>query len=1138
MKRIFFIGIFIFYQFFSPLFKATCQEKPMKNQSTTTIFPLKSTKQTFLKGYEKTLSGGTMGYHSPYPSARSALLVRATTGVMAIEWETEAVRFEDGEKFIQFIWLAGLGSNMGEKQFDMFINDSPWFTFTTADEDEWIRPGTSNSQLSFKTVMKDRHNDRFGLMTLKFPVDKTKAGQELKIKIVGRNENSNAWVMIFQQGLSESVTIQQKTALIKKSGRLLQPVAFTILHVGEPSACTIKLGERQISLKLKQGYNSEIVEFPAVETEQQQPIQIFIGENEALNQSVTLLPVRKWRIYLVQHTHTDIGYTRPQTEILPEHVRYIDYALDYCDLTDNYPDDAKFRWTCEASWPVREYLKSRPPAQIERLKKRVAEGRIEITGMMFNMSEIADENVYVDFVNPIRLFKENGLPVKTTMQNDVNGAAWCLVDYFQDTGVEYLVMGQHGHRALAPFDRPTPFWWLSPSGNRLLVFRADHYMTGNMWGIGGNNLANIESALFEYLTSLENKNYPYEKIAVQYSGYFTDNSPPSTKPCDLIRSWNEMYEWPKLRSATAQEFLDFIKENHGDDIAALRAAWPDWWTDGFGSAANETAAARKTQSDMIANLGLLSMATFYGADLPGDIDHRITAVQDALLFYDEHTFGAAESISDPMAENSVIQWAEKSAYVWDAVKNSRLLKETGMGLMQPFLPKAEVPTLTIFNTLNWERSGLHEMYIDHEILPRDREFKIVDESGNQVLAQLLSSRADGSYWKLWVEKIPPLGFKTFRIEVSLEKKSRVENNSNPVLENEFYKLEFNPKTGAIKSIFDKEMKTELVDAACEWNLGQLIYERLTDRHQLELFRLDGFTRTSLREPKIETGASGDIWTSVEITGKLEGCDPEKQVRCEVRLFKKKKRIEFHFTIRKLPVIEPEGLYVAFPFKLPEGEIVYEAQGGLVVPGKDQLPGSSSDWHTVQNFASVKGRDGQIIISSDEIPLMQFGDINLGKFQYIAEVKQSYMFSWVLNNYWTTNFKASQEGELKWSYALTSTSDTSATAATRFGWENRVPFLSRVQPASPMKSSPIQKILWPLDASNVLLVSARPAKSRNGIILHLREIEGKETILPFRDVLAKGVFHSVTEVNVLEEKLALVTSDFKLKPHGVAFLLVN
>ena len=77
----------------------------------------------------------------------------------------------------------------------------------------------------------------------------------------------------------------------------------------------------------------------------------------------TLQPPRKWTVYLTQHTHTDIGYTRPQTEILAEHLRYIDYALDYCDLTDSNPDDARFRWTCETSWAVRDTSRADRPSR-------------------------------------------------------------------------------------------------------------------------------------------------------------------------------------------------------------------------------------------------------------------------------------------------------------------------------------------------------------------------------------------------------------------------------------------------------------------------------------------------------------------------------------------------------------------------------------------------------------------------------------------------------------------------------------------------------------------------------------------------------------------------------------------------------
>ncbi|NLP10373.1 glycosyl hydrolase family 38, partial [bacterium] len=191
---------------------------------------------------------------------------------------------------------------------------------------------------------------------------------------------------------------------------------------------------------------------------------------------------RRRTLYLVQHTHTDIGYTRPQSEMLAEHLRYIDYALHCCDVTDDFPDDAKFRWTCEVAWPVQEFLKRRPPAQIARFLQRVQEGRIEVAGMFLNMAETATENSMAASLQPLLEFKQKyGIPVHTAMQNDVNGAAWCLVDYFSGIGVKYLTMGINKTRSLLPFDLPTAFWWESPSGKRTLAYRAEHYHMGNVW---------------------------------------------------------------------------------------------------------------------------------------------------------------------------------------------------------------------------------------------------------------------------------------------------------------------------------------------------------------------------------------------------------------------------------------------------------------------------------------------------------------------------------------------------------------------------------------------------------------------------------------------------------------------------------
>lgn len=832
----------------------------------------------------------------------------------------------------------------------------------------------------------------------------------------------------------------------------------------------------------------------------------------------TVRPARQWTVYLTQHTHTDIGYTRPQTEILPEHLRYIDYALDYCDLTDQYPDDARFRWTCETSWAVREYVKRRPPQQIERLKRRLQEGRIEITGMLLNMAEIATESSLAASLEPLRTLKTDfGITPRTTMQDDVNGAAWCLVDYFQDIGIKYLSMGINKTRSILPFDKPTAFWWESPSGKRLLAYRSDHYMTANFWHINDNKLETFRPEVAKYLKSLEDRHYPFDRIGVQFSGYYTDNSPPSTVGCEVVKAWNEKYAWPKLRLSTAQEFLSYVEKEHGQELEVHRQAWPDWWTDGFGSAARETAAARETETAVQVSQGLLSIASILGAQIKPGVLSGIRAIQENLLFYAEHTYGAAESISDPLAENTQVQWGEKGSYAWEAVKHSSLLREEAFGLVQPYLPRADRPTIAIFNTLNWKRSGLVTVFIDHEMLDPNKEFRIVDAStGTTIPAQAMNRRAEGTYWALWVKDVPSLGYRILRIESGKQPRSAPPTLSpQAALDNRFYALKLDTDKGALKSLVDKETGQELVDSNASWGLGQCIYETLSGGRDM---KRDRFKRTSVRRVKLLAGANGPIWKSLRFSADLEGCATNNGVNAEIRLYETEKRVEFHFDMRKLPVLSPEAVYVAFPFRCPNGKMLYEAQGGCVVPGEDQLPGSSSDWQTLQSFLSVRNDAQQVVWGSEQVPLVQLGDLNLGKWQPITQVEHPYVYSWVMNNYWFTNFRAEQEGQLRWHYYFTSSRDTSRTFATRFGWGSRIPLAPRVLPPgkSPSPDLPLSLSALSVNVPNVLLVETKPALASDGILLHWREIEGKPVTIEAGDVESSAAIDGADEVNVLEE----------------------
>ncbi len=789
-------------------------------------------------GFKKAIGGTNFTYHSPYSHNDPSLLSRANKDFEPIIWETEEVPNDFNDASISFIWLYGTDVLPESQNFDLFVNDNYLLSFSnpTYNNPDGIYEieGIAGSKLTFNRSMIDKHEDQMGYAILTLPVNMVSKGRPVRIKVDGADNSSNAWYMTYKIPLENKFSAKQLNTVTRKNDSLYHTIRLNFVHLAEPENITISIDDQQKKMVLNTGLNE--VDFLIPKVDESKEIKITsISERKKQEEIVIVAPVKEWTIYLVQHSHTDIGYTRQQSEILAEHLRYIDKALDYCDETDHLPENAQFRWTCEAAWTVREYLNSRPEKQINRLLKRIKEGRIEVTGMFFNFSEIVDETALAIQMQTIKKFKEQGFDVTTAMQNDVNGIGWCMIDLYHNTGVKYLTMGQHGHRARIPFNKPTSFWWESRSGKRLLAYRSEHYMHGNTLSLTSGKIDVFRDNLSTYLRDLEEKEYPLDRISIQFSGYITDNSPPSTKACEIVKEWNEKYEWPKLKLSLASEFMVFLEENHSDNLITKKVAWPDWWSDGFGSAMNETKTSRSTHSNMIATMGLLSMARTAGAELPDDIYDDIHDVYDNLLFYDEHTFGADESINNPSSQNSINQWQQKSSYVWMANQQSNLLKEKALGLIEPFVNKLYKPSINVFNTLNWKRSGVAEVFIDHDILPLDKVYEITDMEGRKIPAQIIKSRSEGSWWALWVTDIPPLGYATYVINVS-DQTPKASNESitiTNILENDFYKVVVEKKNNGISSIYDKELNKEITDKDAEYRLGAFIYELLDNRTDLE-----------------------------------------------------------------------------------------------------------------------------------------------------------------------------------------------------------------------------------------------------------------------------------------------------------------
>jgi hypothetical protein len=298
-----------------------------------------------------------------------------------------------------------------------------------------------------------------------------------------------------------------------------------------------------------------------------------------------------------------------------------------------------------------------------------------------------------------------------------------------------------------------------------------------------------------------------------------------------------------------------------------------------------------------------------------------------LLLFDEHTWGAWQSISSPLSEETVRQQTVKDTFATQAEEDLEYVLDRGMAAISDYIndPKG---TLVVFNTLNWPRSGLVETDLR-------KGSELVDlETGKLTPYQVISDLpayptgpGEPSFERVRfaAQDVPAMGYRayTIRQEASAPAPAaKVQVDSR--LENSYYRVDLDPASGAVRSIFDKELGKELVNAASPYRFDQYLYVSGGDKPPYN--RLI-FGDAKLPAPELTiNGAHGGSLVSVERTplgveAKLESsCLNTPKVQTEVILFDAQKKIEFINHVRKQKVYTKEGVYFAFPFAADDPQI--------------------------------------------------------------------------------------------------------------------------------------------------------------------------------------------------------------------------
>ena len=245
---------------------------------------------------------------------------------------------------------------------------------------------------------------------------------------------------------------------------------------------------------------------------------------------------------------------------------------------------------------------------------------------------------------------------------------------------------------------------------------------------------------------------------------------------------------------------------------------------------------------------------------------------------------------------------------------------------------------------------------------------------------------------------------------------------------------------------DRRTGREYADPASEWPLLSLVHEAvdapsdtvIRGREALVTLDFETFQDTAFvggwkaRRTLEQTVAVRTLVEphriGLEVRATLPGAS---EITKRIWLYAHTDAIGVDISLRKADVWSPEAIYLALPLDLPGWDAVYDTMGTPTGLDSEQLPGVSRDWVTVSGYIDVHAGDAGVTLACPDAPIASAGGFTFGQRQLALDrAGKPVLLAWLLNNYWSTNFRVSQPGFLRYHYEMATHAGFDPVAAAR------------------------------------------------------------------------------------------------------------
>ncbi|GHT73424.1 hypothetical protein AGMMS50262_04510 [Bacteroidia bacterium] len=828
------------------------------------------------------------------------------------------------------------------------------------------------------------------------------------------------------------------------------------------------------------GVNKLDGKFPPGYMEESKELVVELRSSQGnLKKTVRIPGARKWTLYFLPHSHQDIGYTHRQDDVMKLQWQNLEKAIELMEKTMNYPEGSRFKWNSEATWSVKGYLEHyQGTEKAQKLIHAIQNGNLGIDAALGSILTglCKQEELMHIFDDAHQLSQQTGVAFNTAMMSDVPGQSWGYATALAQNGIKYyssgpnfvpLMVGQGDRVGLYHATwADKPFYWQSAAGTEKVLYwqTGKGYSWFHGWILDRLSVCGIDP-VWEYLSELEAKAYPYATSYLRYTIH-GDNGPPDEQMPGIIKAWNEKYESPKFYIGTTKELFTEFEKKYGDYLPVYQGDMTPNWEDGAASTArelamNRSASERLNQSEIL--WSMIHPKAFPAKDF--------TEAWRNVVLFSEHTWGAHNSIAEPESPFVKDQWQAKKQFVDNAEEQSKILYEKSF----ESLYNSDGSYIHVFNTNLWTRTDVVTVGENARL-----EGKILESpSGELVPIQKLNT----GQWIFLAKDIPPLSSSVYRI--INDKKKKVPAQAiihGNIMDNGIIRLEIDRTTGTIISL----SKTgENVNYAAGNGLNDYIY---TGKMLNDLRKADHVKR-------ILTLNEGDVAATIRIESEAPGC---RYLWRDITVYKGLGRIDITNTLDKLNVYDKENVRFAFPFNIPNAEVTMDMAMSEIHPEREQLAGSNKNYYTILNGLAIHNPLKQgIYFTAIDAPLIETGEmsaeswlINSTDLNWKTTATLSpVIYSWVMNNSWHTNYKASQEGLASFNYSIElSGSLPLPYSAKKQGMEQA----QKLVGISSNRATPVTNLFRLKDNSFIALSTIKPADDGSGYIVRLQNMRNNST----------------------------------------------